>query len=52
MEISPLPHKAPFVVESQVEPTPEETVMKNDFRNVDTMQDPPAETVPQPALQE
>ena len=43
MEISPLPHKAPFVVETQIEPTPDETIEEDVTPGPDTMQDTPME---------
>ena len=50
MEISPLPHKAPFVVTTQVEPTPQLTPMEEDLpASMDMMQDSPLDTVKQPA---
>ncbi|KAL6714602.1 m-phase inducer phosphatase [Lecanora helva] len=53
MEISPLPHKAPFVVTKQVDPTPEIIPMEEDTPStVDVMQDSPLDTAKQPALPE
>ena len=52
MEISPLPHKAPFVVEPQIEPSPEEAVIDEGPTDVDIMQDSPSEPIPQPVLHE
>lgn len=52
MEISPLPHKAPFVVESQIEPTPEEVIIEDDLADVDAMQDTDSVLTPQPVLHE
>ncbi|KAL9124858.1 MAG: hypothetical protein Q9217_005863 [Psora testacea] len=43
MEISPLPHKPPFVVEKQIEPTPMETPTEDVTIGPDVMQDSPCE---------
>ena len=45
MDISPLPHKTPFVVETQVEPTPMETFTEEFSSSVDfdNMEDYPME---------
>ena len=52
MEISPLPHKAPFVVESQVEPTSEETIIEDASPDMDTTQDTPSGPMQQSGIQE
>lgn len=50
MEISPLPHKAPFVVTTQVEATPEMTPMEDDTSaSMEVMQDMLSDNVKQPA---
>jgi len=50
MEISPLPHKAPFVVTTHIEPTPQTTPMEEDTPvSMDTMQYSPLDTVKHPA---
>lgn len=53
MEISPLPHKIPFTVTTEVEPTPLVTPMEEDTPvMMDVIQDSPADVIKQPALQE
>ena len=54
MEISPLPHKAPFIVTTHVEPTPLASPMEEVTSSVsdDVMQDPPTEAPKQPAILE
>ena len=54
MEISPLPHKAPFVVTTRVEPTPLITPLEEVISSVseDMMQDSPPEPPKLPAPSE
>lgn len=52
MDISPLPHKAPFVVESQVEFTPVETIAVDACLDMDMTQDTPSELMNQAGIQE
>ncbi|KAF6233035.1 hypothetical protein HO173_008791 [Letharia columbiana] len=54
MEISPLPHKAPFVVSTHVEPTPLTSPMEEVPLSLleDVMQDSPTEAPKQPAPSE
>lgn len=39
MDVSPLPHKAAFVVESQIKPTPTETIIEDASLDMDMSQD-------------
>lgn len=52
MEVSPLPHKAPFVVETQIEPTPLETIIADASPAMDTTQDLVSDLMKQSGIQE
>lgn len=53
MEISPLPHKIPFLITAQVDLTPQVTPMEEDApAPMDATQDSPLDTMKQPALHE
>ena len=53
MELSPLPHKAPFFVAVEVEPTPQAVSLDEDkILPMETMQDSVVEGLQQPNLQE
>ena len=53
MDLSPLPHKAPFVVTAEVEPTPQIISLEEDNTpSTEAMQDSLMEGLQQPAPQE
>ena len=53
MDLSPLPHKAPFLVTTEVEPTPQIVSLEEDKTpSIEAMQDSLMEGLQQPAPQE